>query len=464
MDISTARTSPFWWEAVDALKTRPSLPGDISVDVAIIGAGFTGLWCAYYLRNLDPTLSIAVLEKSHVGFGASGRNGGWCHAEYPLGHEQLDADHGHAAATDHMRALFASVDDVGRVAAVEGIQCDYAKGGVLSVARSELQLAYARDEMEAAKAFGFGSADVRLLTGPEARTMLNASEVIGGVWHAHGAAIHPAKLVHGLARVVETSGVAIYERTEVADMTAGVVRTEHGVVRAPMVVMATEGYTSQFPGMARKIVPLYSLMVATEPLPDALWDDIGLADRQTFSDYRNLIIYGQRTADGRLAFGGRGAPYHFGSSIRDAYDVNDGVHQELIRVLLELFPSLHDVDITHRWGGPLGVSRDWRPSVTVDLGRGVAHAGGYVGDGVATAHLAGQTLAELITRHDTQRTSLPWVNHHWPKWEPEPLRWMGINAGLALAKAADRTERRTGKHSRKADLGLWLRGRSRQRV
>jgi len=135
-----------------------------------------------------------------------------------------------------------------------------------------------------------------------------------------------------------------------------------------------------------------------------------------------------------------------------------------VRVLLELFPQLTDHSITHRWGGPLGVPRDWRPSVGMDREHGLARAGGYVGDGVNTAHMAGQTLAELITGAATERTSLPWVNHTSPKWEPEPLRFIGINAGLALAKSADKTEARTGKHSRKADLGLWLRGRSRQRV
>ncbi|MEE8457311.1 MAG: FAD-binding oxidoreductase [Acidimicrobiia bacterium] len=464
MDIAVARTTPYWWEDMNTDVSRPQLPADIEVDVVIIGAGFTGLWCAYYLKNLDPELHVAIVEKHHVGFGASGRNGGWCHAEYPLGHGQLVDDHGHDAAVQHMGALFASVDDVGRIADEEGIDCDYARGGVLTVARSELQLSYARDEVAEAKSFGLGSEDIRLLGPEEARQMLNATDVVGGVWHAHGAAIHPGKLVHGLAGVVEGLGVAIYENTEVVGVSKGAVRSIHGVVTAPMVVLATEGYTSQLPGNARRIVPLYSLMIATEPLPDDVWNDIGLSDRQTFSDYRNLIIYGQRTSDGRLAFGGRGAPYHWGSSIRDSFDIDDGVHRELVRVLLELFPQLADHDITHRWGGPLGVPRDWRPSVTVDRTRGIAWAGGYVGDGVNTAHMAGQTLAELMNGQDTERTTLPWVNHTWPKWEPEPFRWIGINAGLALAKSADRTEQRTGKHSRKADLGIWLRGRSRRRV
>jgi glycine/D-amino acid oxidase-like deaminating enzyme len=459
MDITTAVKAPLWWDAVDDRPNRAPMGGDIDCDVAIIGAGFTGLWCAYYITKIDPSLRVAVIDKDHVGFGASGRNGGWCHAEYPLGVQKLETDHGHDVAMAHMRALFDSVDEVGRVAVGEGIDCDFDKGGVLTVARNSLQNRYAADEVAEARQFGFTEDDIRLLDATEASAMLGASGVVGGVWHAHGAAVQPAKLVHGLADVVEARGVTIYEGTMATRVSRGVSTTDAGQVRAPMIVVALEGYRSQLRGEARTVVPLYSLMIATEPLPSEVWDEIGLADRQTFSDFRNLIIYGQRTADGRLAFGGRGAPYHWRSAIKSGFDIDDGVHTELVGSLLELFPFLRDYDITHRWGGPLGVSRDWQPSVTVDHSKGIAWAGGYVGDGVNTAHLAGQTLAELITQTDSERTTLPWVNHAWPKWEPEPLRWVGINAGLALAKSADRTEARTGKHSRKADLGLWLRGR-----
>jgi glycine/D-amino acid oxidase-like deaminating enzyme len=258
---------------------------------------------------------------------------------------------------------------------------------------------------------------------------------------------------------VERRGVTIYEQSPITALVEGGAVAAGGRIRAEMTVLATEGFGSTIPGRDRIIVPLYSLMIATEPLSSGMWDEIGLHDRQTFGDYRNLIIYGQRTADGRFAFGGRGAPYHFGSKIDPSFDADDGVHSELVRVLTELFPQLVDTEVTHRWGGALGVSRDWRPSVTIDGPSGFAVAGGYVGDGVATAQLAGRTLAELIVDNDTDRTDLPWVNHEWPKWEPEPLRWFGINMGLSLAKAADRRENRTGKPSRLADLGNWLRGK-----
>ena len=190
------------------------------------------------------------------------------------------------------------------------------------------------------------------------------------------------------------------------------------------------------------MLPLYSLMVATEPLPAEVWERIGLAERETFSDGRHLLIYGQRTADDRFAFGGRGAPYHFGSAITDAYDRDRRVAEELAAVLRQLFPALTDAAIDHHWGGPLGVPRDWAASVTFDRSRGIGTAGGYVGDGVSTTNLAGRTLADLVLGHDTERVRLPWVGHRSRDWEPEPLRWIGVNTGRVLAATLDRRETR----------------------
>jgi glycine/D-amino acid oxidase-like deaminating enzyme len=444
----------FWLEDItssgDSLARRPALPGARDVDVAIVGAGFTGLWTAHYLLQRDPTLRVVLLEKEIAGFGASGRNGGWCSALFPASMEKIAAQSSRPAALALRRAMRHSVDEVGAIAAANGIDCGYTKGGTVSLIRSRAQIARARDELEHARSWGEDMDDICLLDATEARARVNATDVVGALFTPHCAAIHPAKLVRGLAEVVERSGATIYEGTTVTAISPRRVDTRYGVVRADVVVRATEGYTPTIRGYRRALAPVYSLMMATEPLPQSFWDDAGLRHRETFNDLRHLIIYGQRTADDRLAFGGRGAPYHFGSRVEPSYDREPAVFDALRRIVVDLFPALADVTVTHTWGGPLGVPRDWFASVGLDRATGLGWAGGYVGDGVATSNLAGRTLADLITEHDTELTSLPWVNHHSRQWEPEPLRWLGVNAGVRVMSSADGVESRTGKTSLRA--------------
>jgi glycine/D-amino acid oxidase-like deaminating enzyme len=339
------------------------------------------------------------------------------------------------------------VVEVGQAAEREGIDAHYARGGTVVVARSPVQLGRARAEVATARSWGVGPDDLRLLTAEEAGSHLNAAGTLGGTFTPHCAAIHPARLVRGLARASEAHGVTVHEQTAVHRIAPWAVHTDVGVVRADVVVRATEGYTAALPGYERALAPVYSLMVATEPLPDDVWAEIGLERRQTFSDGRHLIIYGQRTADGRIAFGGRGAPYHFGSRIRPSYDREPAVFEDLRVTLLELLPQLRGVRFSHAWGGALGVPRDWHASVGLDRGSGLAWAGGYVGDGIGTSNLAGRTLADLITGAAGDRVTLPWVNHRSRAWEREPLRWLGVNAGLRAMTLADAEEARTGRPS-----------------
>ena len=445
------RKLSLWHDTVPGtLAPGDPLPGDADADVAIIGAGFTGLWTAYYLSLASPALRIVVCEREIAGFGASGRNGGWCSALFPASLARLERMAGRDSAIAMRRAMHATVDEVGRAAAAEGIDCHWAKGGTVVLARTPVQLERARAEVAEAREYGLGEQDLRLLTAAEARETAAASDVLGGTFTPHCAAIHPARLARGLADAVRRRGVLVYERTEVVGLQPGRVVTRPGTVRAPFVVRATEGYTPRLPGLKRAIAPVYSLMIATAPLPQSAWDQIGLATRPTFGDLRHLIIYGQRTADGRLAFGGRGAPYHLGSAVRPCFDRVPAVFAELRRTLAELFPVLADVPVTHCWGGPIGVPRDWCASVGLDRGTGIGWAGGYVGDGVSTTNLAGRTLADLITGADSGITALPWVGHRSPPWEPEPLRWLGLNAGLRVMSLADREESRTGRPSRAA--------------
>ena len=445
------RSLSLWHDtAPDPLEPRAPLGGDLDVDVAVVGAGYTGLWTAYYLARADPSLRIAVLEREIAGFGASGRNGGWCSAYFPASSVKLARMAGRGAAIAMRTAMQATVAEIGRVVSAEGIDCHWSKGGTVVLARTPLQLQRAQEEVAEARSFGAGEQDLRLVSAGEARAMLAASSVLGGTYTPHCAAIHPLRLARGLARMVEQGGVKVFERTPVRSIAPGTVRTPHAKVHAEYVVRATEGYTPLLPGLERAIAPLYSLMIATEPLPDGLWQEIGLGGRATFGDYRRLIIYGQRTADGRLAFGGRGAPYHLGSRISSRFDRDPRVFAALRRALAELLPALGAVPVAHAWGGPLGVPRDWCASVGLDRATGIGWAGGYVGDGVATSNLAGRTLADLILGHDSELVRLPWTGHRSPRWEPEPLRWLGINTALRTMRLADWTEARTGRRSRSA--------------
>jgi glycine/D-amino acid oxidase-like deaminating enzyme len=451
--LNSYRTLSFWHATVpDSLQPGPSLDGDLDVDVAIAGGGYTGLWTAYYLRKADPGLRIAVLEREIAGFGASGRNGGWCSALFPTSLSKLALMAGRPAAAAMNRAMQETVDEVGRVVAAEGIDCHWAKGGTVQLARSRPQLERAKAAVAEAREFGFGEEDLRLLSAAEAAGMLAATGVTGGTYTPHCAAIHPARLARGLAATVQRLGVALYEKTAVTAVEPGRIRTLSGTVRAEHVIRATEGFTPGLPGLRRDIAPVYSLMLATQPLPATTWDRIGLNHRATFGDYRHVIIYGQRTADGRLAFGGRGAPYHLGSRIRPQFDRVPAVFAALRRTLAELFPVLGDAEVTHTWGGPLGVPRDWCASAGLDRASGLGWAGGYVGDGVGTTNLAGRTLADLILRRDTDLVTLPWVNHRSRRWEAEPLRWLGTNAALRVMALADKAEAVTGRPARSAAL------------
>jgi glycine/D-amino acid oxidase-like deaminating enzyme len=440
-----------WLETCgDDLTPRPALDGDAEVDVAIVGAGYTGLWTAYYLAVADPALRIAVVEREVAGFGASGRNGGWCSALFAASRRAVAAAAGRDAALDLQAAMVATVDEVGRVAAAEGIDCGYRKGGTLALATSPAHVARLREHV--AEDHAWGLADSRWLAPAEVAERVGAAGVLGAAYTPHCARVQPAALVRGLARAAEARGVRIWERTAATALHPGTVETDRGRVRAGVVVRATEAYTAGLPGLRRALLPIYSLIVATAPLPAAAWAELGWSGAETLTDGRHLLVYAQRTADGRVAFGGRGAPYHLGSRTAPGYDRDERVFAALERAMRTLLPATAGVPVTSRWGGPLAAPRDWFPSVGLDRGTGLAWAGGYVGDGVGTANLAGRTLADLVLRRDTALTRLPWVGHRSRRWEPEPLRWLGATAVRRLAASADAAEARTGRPARRAAL------------
>jgi glycine/D-amino acid oxidase-like deaminating enzyme len=459
-DPAFYRSRSLWLDGLegDPLDPRPALPGPLDVDVAVVGAGYTGLWTAYYLRRADPGLRVAVLEREVAGFGASGRNGGWCSAYVAMDREGVARRAGRGAAIALQREMFDTVDEVGRVAGREGIDCRYVKGGALQVATSPVQLARLEAGLRRAREWGMGPDDLWLLGRAEAERRVRVAGLLDAAFTPHCAAVDPARLARGLAEVVERLGVPVYEHTRVTRIRPGQVDTSRGTVRAELVVRATEGYSVTLPGSRRSVLPLYSLMLATEPLPDGVWDRIGWSGGETMAAGGHQFTYAQRTRDGRVALGGRGAPYHLGSRVRGGYDRDGRVHARLAAALGQLLPQAAGARITHRWGGPLGIPRDWTASVGLDRATGLAWAGGYVGDGVAAANLAGRTLADLIRGVGSDLTRLPWVQHRSRPWEPEPLRWLGVNAARWLAANIDASEERTGRpaHLRGRLLELFL--------
>jgi len=435
------RSQSFWSDSVsDSFLPRPALESDVRVDVAIVGAGYTGLWTAYYLKQLDPGLRVAIVEAEIAGFGASGRNGGWC-----LGTLAGMADFVGGAGSKReagirlQRAIFDTPLEVERVCEREGIDCDFARGGNVTFASVPAHVEKIREDIAFWHDLGFGEDDVRWLDPGECRRFVGTGVNLGGYFLAHCASLHPTRLVRGLAEVVERLAVPIYERSPARKIERGAVVTDSGRLRADLIVRATEGYTQTLEGCERVLLPLHSMMIATEPLPERVFEEIGLANRETFADPRRTVIYGQRTADDRIAFGARGR-YYFGSRARDEFSPEDPFFDGAKSTLDSLFPILRDFEVTHRWGGALGVPRDWRPSVGVDRTRGIGWAGGYVGEGVAASNLAARTLAELILERETERTDLPLVGTPFPPWEREPIRWLGVSSVRRLGEWLDAAE------------------------
>ena len=428
----------FWWNQLGRPAPRAPLPGPIRADVCIVGAGYIGLWTAYYLKKAAPLLRIVILEQRFAGFGASGRNGGWLTNSVTGGREQYVRSHGRDAAGRFQTSMNETVDEVIRVAAAEGIDADIVKGGEFTVAYDEPQqrrlAASARAEQR------WPMTDVALLSAKQATARINVVGTTGAMWHPHCARIQPAKLAAGLARVVEALGVEIYEDTAVTEITPGRAVTVRGVVEADFVVRATEGFTAGLKGLHRAWLPMNSSLIATEPLGADVWDSIGWAGRETLGDMAHAYMYAQRTADDRIAIGGRGVPYRFGSKTDADGQTPASTVESLRGILARFFPATAGVAIDHVWSGVLGVPRDWAATVGLDRARGLAWAGGYVGTGVATTNLAGRTLTDLILGNETALTGLPWVNHRVRNWEPEPLRWLAVTALYQAYSMADRAE------------------------
>ena len=360
--------------------------------------------------------------------------------------------HGLEGVVRAERAMVEAIDEIGRTVAEEQIDCGWLKGGSLRVAMNEPQLGRIRATLEAKRRHGLGSEDVWLLSGREVRERVAIVGAIGGTYTPHCARVNPAALVRGLADAVERRGVVIFEQSPVTAIHPGSVTTARGTLRAPVVVRATEAFTTRLAGGARRFLPLGSHMIATEPLPAEVWGELGWGGRETFADQRHHFVYGQRTPDDRIALGGRGLTYRFANGFREDDPAQASIHARLESTLRRLFPPAASASVTHRWGGVFAAPRDWSMGVGFDRATGVGWGGGYSGHGVVASSVAGRTLADLVLERDTELTRLPWVDHTARSWEPEPLRWLGAHAVAAVLASADRAEDRSGQPARRSRL------------
>ncbi|MGH2893778.1 MAG: NAD(P)/FAD-dependent oxidoreductase [Solirubrobacteraceae bacterium] len=452
-------TPSFWFDQLGPRPGRPALAGDREADVCIVGGGFTGLWTAYALKRADPSLVVVVVERQQVGFGASGRNGGWVLGKLSGSAEAWRARGGPDGPRAMVRAIQQTVEEIGAAIAVQNIECDWKHGGTVTVAQSETQLQRLRAQVEAERRELGEDLAWQLLDADAIAARINVDGARGGLYTPHCARVQPARLVDGLAAAVERAGVTIYESSRVTAIEPGLAVTKGGDVRARYVLRATEGYTADMPGEHRALLPMNSSMIVTEPLAEAEWARIGWDGAETMLDGSHLYAYSQRTADGRIAIGGRGVPYRFGSRTDREGPVPGRTVRELRTRLLSLFPSLAGVRVARAWHGVLGVSRDWCPTVALDPVSGLGYAGGYAGEGVAASNLAGRTLCDLLLGRETDLTRLPWVGTPARQWEPEPLRFMGARGIYTLYRLADRQERVRHRESRIAALANRIAGR-----
>lgn len=432
----------YWFDDADLTYTRSPLQQDIDVDVVIVGAGFSGLWTAYYLKQMDSSLSIAILEAEFAGYGASGRNGGHLTSGLP-GMERLYLkQHSPESINEFQRQINATIDEVIRVAALEGIDADIVKGGTAAVARNPAQLARLREEYKGQKSAANGGEELIMLSKSEMAEYINMDGTLGGTWSPHCARVQPAKLAKGLAETVERLGVTIYEHSQVANIHEGQATLRTGVAaRARYVIRATEGFTPELAGQKRDWLPKLSPQIITEPLSQSVIDEIWPSTTMS-NDAGHMFSYLQKTADNRIALGGPGLPYYWGSRIDDRGFTERSSIRDLKKKLHTFFPVLRNSEVTHAWTGVLGVPRDWSATASLDEVTGLGVIGGYVGTGVTATNLAGRTIAEKITGNESIIQTLPWVNKKIRNWEIEPVRWVALRGLYKAYVVADELEDR----------------------
>ena len=428
------------WQGKQNINYRKPISKNDSFDVVIIGAGFSGLWSAFHLKQFQPNLKIAILEKEYVGFGASGRNGGWASAEYPTSSNRLIKENGLESYKNLRTAITKSIDEIGEIAKSNNWQIDYAKGGALVFARGNAQLSRISKEIDE---------EHQLLNKSQTTELLNIPSALGSVFTPHCAALNPFKLVRALADHLEKLGVMIYEQSSVSEIRDKQVEVNGFNVNCTFSIRATEAFTPR-KWMGNRQIPIYSLMVATEPLSNEVVKEIRNTQRATFQEACHLITYAQITGDNRLALGGRGVRYKLFSRLSERSEIDNRMHSALEKRARSWFPQITDAKFEYRWGGAVALTRRWQAYLNFDQATGRAEIGGYVGDGVTLSYLVAKTLAEKMSNIKT--ANLPFIDQGIGRWEPEPIRYLAVNAGFKATVLADYEEKITNRPSLLASI------------
>jgi glycine/D-amino acid oxidase-like deaminating enzyme len=419
--------SAIYWLETAPHTPRPSLAGPLEVDVAIIGGGYTGLWTAYHLQDAEPSLRIAILEAEEIGFGASGRNGGFAMTLLDMSLAHLRRNHGDEQARAAHLAVAQSVEEIGQAIERHGIACEWVHGGLMVVATNAPQLQRVRADLEAASALGLDG--FRELSAQEAQAEVHSPTYRGALLEDHCGVLHPAKLARGLARAIEERGATIHEGTPVTrfDELAGRMRlmTPGGSVVADHVVLATNAWASRLPQFKAKVTPLYTYISLTEPLTDAQWDSVGWQRRQGIEDKRNYVHYYRRTDDGRILWGGSDGVVHPGGTIGPSHDRSRAILRRQEQTFRQTFPQLAGVRFTHHWGGPVGITGTFLPIFGTLPGGRVHYGLAYNGHGVAPTHTGGKILRDKVLGRASELTGLCFVDRREIRFPPEPLRSVG---------------------------------------
>jgi len=433
-----------WLDTYGPYTPEPSLKGDIAVDVAVIGGGFTGIATACELRRADAALKVAVLEARTIGYGASGRNGSFGMTVVGLGFGTTAMIRGKQFLKEAHAFMERAVDTLDDLILREKLDCDRIRPGFLRVATAPAYVARLHHEVELMKSLGFSGID--WIDAEAVRARVNSPRYIGAMWEPRLLLINPAKLVREEKRLALKLGVSVYENTPVTEITSQPIfrlKTPEGTVSAQKLVFATNAYSHLFPQLLRKQIPAFTYMIATEPLTPAQLEPIGWKGFEGVEDARNLIHYYRRTPDNRLVMGGGPVGLTYRNSL-DA-DSNEAVWRHLEEHIGFLFPSLRGVRITHRWGGPFSVTLNLTPALGYLRDERAVYSVGCIGHGVSLTHLNAQVLRDLLLGRKSDLLDCPFVNRRVIPWPPEPLRIMAAAGLRAYLQAEDWVhERHTG--------------------